>query len=486
MINLDRVYTCLSSNDALRAVGGKQGVILLNAQDEIIPLTEKEVHKIRLDCGNLISLASSSIIETYDVATLKNISTLLNNKHVQDLAWSRAGQLASCSKDSKLCIWDLRLNKPAICFNTTKGVGIYSLSWSKQSNDLLVSAHETALKLWDARFSKKSLTTVRSAHPGRIVHLDWSSSSSLILSTSLLNSVKCWKTSGSSLSLSSSTQTHFQSIKSLFSPDSSRVVLTTEQNEGKIQVLHTEDLKNLSSHSFLNAVEDICWQGKVLSVLCADRTLRSLSLDKENKDLNNGLGDENSGLESVDCDFNILGFEEDMKTMESDPKEGVNVEDFSLSQRYCLIRIHNKREFLRVHFSFPKEYPESPPVYSLKGCSMYLSSTALEIVKAFEAELNKRSKQLVKSKGYTVQKICDFILDFLNSMTETDGYEDFNDLLEILECQNYSKNSQIGCIHAWHPNGDLLVFTTSELQNNYAETEDLFDIESSHYQAGIQ
>ena len=63
---------------------------------------------------------------------------------------------------------------------------------------------------------------------------------------------------------------------------------------------------------------------------------------------------------------------------------------------------------------------------------------------------------------------------------------DFNEFLEILECRGYPKNTPIGCMHAWHPNGDLLIFVSSETDNNYGESEDLFDIESSHYQAGIQ
>ena len=488
MINLEKAYTCLSCNDTFKAIGGKQGVIYIDKNDNHHNLSLKESQKLSLDSLSNLSVASGQIIEIYDLKTGQLKSTLQSNKCIQDLGWSKSNLLASCSKDSKLIIWDIRTSSPAVSFNSTKGVGIYSLAWSKQSNDLLVSSHECALKLWDSRFSKKSLTTVRSAHPGRIINLDWSSNMNSIVSTSLLNSVKIWKTSNSSLTLTNSMQTHFQSIKTLFSPDSSRVVYTTEQNEGKIQIVNTEDLKSLSSHCFPNYVEDIAWQGSALTVLCADRTLRTFSLEKgESKELNGEhCEDEFIEGETMTCNINVLNFDEEIKLMEQNPREGVNIEDSGLCQRYCLIRIHNKREFIKFNFSFPADYPESPPNYSIKGCSNNLALNGVENVRSMETELIKRSKVWCRNKGYSIQKACDFLFDQLNQMTETDGYEDFNDLIEMLEFRSTTNNSQIGCIHAWHPNGDLVAFTCSENHGDYADTENLYDFQSSHYQSGIQ
>lgn len=487
MINLDKAYTSLSCNNTLKALGGKSGAIILNLSDTSSQITDKEVNFLSLSSSSHLAIAHNSQLEVYDTTTCKLLtSSSSHTKPIQSLNFSKSHLLASCSKDSQLLIWDLRSNSPCITLNTTKGVGIFSLAWSKQSNDIIVSGHDTALKLWDTRFSKKSLTTIRPAHPGRIIQIDWSSSTNTLVSTSLLNTVKYWKTSNASLSLINSTQTHFQSIKSIFSPDSSRIVYTTEQNEGKIQILSTEDLKIVASHSFSSSVEDIQWQDKTLVALCADRTLRTYSLEKgENIELNESICEE--FLEdTLSCNLNNFGFEEEIRILVQNLKEGQAIEEFGPTQRYCIVRIYNKREFLRFMFEFPLDYPDSPPNYTLSGCSKYFSTSAAENVKSLEIELNKRSKQLCRCKGYSIQKIFDFLLDQLNSLTETDGYEDLNEFLEILEYQNYSKNTPISCIHAWHPNGDLLIFISSETSNPYCETEDLYDIESSHYQAGIQ
>ena len=487
MINLDKSYTNLACNSSLKALGGKSGAIILNLSNNSFQITDKEVNFITLSYSNHLALAQGSQLDIFDTVTSKLInSSSLHTRAIQTLSFNKSSLLASCSKDSKLFIWDLRSNSPCIAFNTTKGVGIYSLAWSKQSNDIIVSGHDTALKLWDTRFSKKSLTTIRPAHPGRIIHIDWSSNTNTLVSTSLLNTVKYWKASNSSLNLINSGQTHFQSIKSMFSPDSTRIVYTTEQNEGKVQFLSTDDLKPVASHLFSSLVEDLQWQDKTLVALCADRTVRTYSLEKEeNIELNESLCEEFCE-ENLSCIINLVGFEEELKVLDQSIKEGVSIEDYGLSQRYCMIRIHNKREFLRFMFNFPADYPDSPPNYTLSGSSKYLSTTASENVKSLEVELNKRSKQLCRIKGFSIQKICDFLLDQLNSLTEIDGYEDLNEFLEILEYHSYSKNTPIGCIHAWHPNGDLLIFMSSETNNPYGESDDLFDIESSHYQAGIQ
>ena len=189
----------------------------------------------------------------------------------------------------------------------------------------------------------------------------------------------------------------------------------------------------------------------------------------------------------MECSIALYDFEEEIKTLQQFPKEGIVIEDFGLGQRYCLIRVHNRREFLKYMATFPIDYPDSPPNFVLNSCSKYLSTSVPDEIKRLEMELHRKVKQLCRGKGFSIQKICEFLLNSLNMITETDGYEDFNDFLEnILEYPKFTKNTPINSIHAWHPSGDLLIFNSAESAHHYGEIDELFDIESSHFQAGIQ
>lgn len=484
-IQLDKAYTCLSSNNFCLAIGGKGGVSVINHKQEITQIHANECHTLSFSSSELLAVCNDKIVEIYDGQS-KIWGSEKHVRRILDVDWNSAGLLATCSKDSKLYAWDPRMPEPAIVFAPTKGVGVHCLAWSRHSNDIIASGHETALKIWDARLPKKSVGTVRSAHPGRIIGLDWHHNSNILLSNSLLSLVKTWKTTAVSISVVNSTQTHFQSIKTLFSPDDSRIVYTSENNDGKIHFLNTEDLKVHLSSNMGSSVEDLDWHGDSLAVLCADRVLKIIGFEnKENNDRGEMIEDFQEG-DAFDCSMTIMNFEEEIKCMESNPKEGIFIENYGLGQRFCLIRIHNKKEFLKYMLNFPIDYPDFPPTYMLQASSKYLSTSAPEEIKRLETDLVKRSKKLCKAKGFSIQKICDYLLSQLNSITDIEGYEDFNDFLEnILDYPSYPKNTPLTCIHAWHPSGDLLVFISSESTNNYA-FEDIFDIESSHYQAGIQ
>lgn len=486
-IPLDQVYSCIAATKDKIAVCGKSGVSLLNSKYELSKISEVNSYSLSFSPLGLLGVCSGKNLEVYD-----NLNKIWNvekhSRRVQDLSWSQSGLLASCSKDSKLLVWDLRTPQPCIAFNPTKGLGVYCVAWSRISSDIIASGHETALKLWDARLPKKALCTVRSAHPGRIIHLDWHYSQNNLLSSSLLSTVKVWKTTSTNLAMVNSVQTYFQSIQTCFSPDNNRVLYISEKNDEKIHFLGGDDLKAISSFYIGNTVEDMDWHDKSLAVLCADRMLKIVNFDgKDLEDRGENVVEVFSDSDAIECSISVISFEEEIKHLQDSHREGIVVEDIGYNNRYSLIRIHNDREFLRYMLTFPMDYPDSPPDFSLQSYSKYLSTTVPEELKRIDSELQKKSKWLCKSKSFTVQKICDFLVNHLNQITSTDGYEDFNDFLDAkLDYPNYSKNTPVSCIHSWHTSGELLIFISAEPAMHYGERDDFFELENSHYQEGIQ
>ena len=302
-IPLDRAYTCISANKEKIAVCGKSGLSLITPKYEVIKVNNLETHKLSYSHSDLLGVCRGKILEVYDNQMVM-WSVEKHSRRIQNISWSQAGLLASCSKDSKLFVWDLRSPNPAIVFNPTKGLGVYCLAWSRHSNEIIASGHETALKLWDSRLPKKSLCTIRSAHPGRIINLDWNYNGNNLLSSSLLSCVKTWKTSSTTLSVINSVQTHFQTVKTLYSPDSNKIVYTCEQNDDKIHFLGGEDLKNLSYFPIGNSIEDMDWHDKGLAVLCADRVLKIVNFDSKDTE-DRGENTSEDLLEEGAIDFNL-------------------------------------------------------------------------------------------------------------------------------------------------------------------------------------
>ena len=486
-ISLDQAYTCVSANKEKIAVCGKSGVSLIGQNKELCKLSSFESHQIRYSKEGLLGVCRGKILEVYENLN-KVWSTEQHTKKIRDIDWNAENLIASCSNESKLVVWDIRTSAPVIKFNPTKGLGIYCLAWAKHSNEFLASGHETALKLWDRRFPKKSVCTIRSAHSGRIIDLDWQEKSSNLLSCSQDSCIKTWKTSSTNMIMTNNVTTHFQIIKTLYSPDSHRIVYISENLDNNIHFLNSDDLKSPAGFDVEAFVKDISWHDSSLVALCADGLIKVVNFDShEDENKEEDIRDEFSESDVLDCSINILNFEEELKYIQENPINGIHIEDVGYTQRYCLIRIRNDREYLSYMLTFPKEYPYSPPNFSLQSYSNNLSLIAPEQLKQLEVEVVKKSKQFCKLKIFTIQKICDFLLDQLNQITKTEDYEDFNDFLESkMDYSSYSKNKPISCIHVWDPSGSLLIFTVAENPNQDAELDDYSDLENSHYQAGIQ
>jgi WD40 repeat protein len=483
-IELDEEYTCISTNKEKIALCGKNGVSIILSNNEISKVHSLESHLVCYSNNGLLAACRESVVEVYDGPS----RVWAGDKHAKkilDIHWSQAGLLASCSKNSELLVWDLRVPNSVMAFNPTKGLGVYCLAWSRHSNEIIASGHERALKLWDTRFQKKSLCTIRSAHPERLTNLDWQYSGTNLLSSSLSSCIKTWKTTFTNITLLNNVQTHSQNINALYSPDSNRIVYTSEQNEGKINCLG-EDFKHLPSFNIGIYIVDMDWYNRSLAVLCHDRLLKIIDFETEGSEDRIENIDEDFSEEIFDCPDAPCTFEDELKKLENNPLEGISIDDVGYNQRYCSLKIYKNREFLKYMVTFPIDYPESPPNFTLHSYSKYLLNKISEEIKTLESKLQKKSKIFCKSNNFSFQKICDFLLTHLNQITDTDLDEDFSFIENKLDYHpQYSINASVSCIHVWNPSGDILIFITSESNNPYNE-DDLLELENSHFQAGIQ
>ena len=138
---------------------------------------------------------------------------------------------------------------------------MYCLAWNAFTQHLLVSSHDTALKVWDSRFPRKSVHTIKGAHGSRITSLSWHpTDETLLLTAGLMNSIKLWNISLASSELGTSRQTNSPILRAKFCPSQDLMAYSSEKREGKIHFLFNKELKfckSLVQHS--SSVLDFDW-----------------------------------------------------------------------------------------------------------------------------------------------------------------------------------------------------------------------------------
>jgi len=502
-LNLSENYNSVSAFEGKIALAGESGISIVTSKSRLRKINNKETQLVRWWRDDKLGACRSNTIEVYS----SQESIWRNDKHlrpVRDLTWSESGLLTSCSTDSMLYAWDLRTQTPAITFNATKGVGIFSVAWHRFSNDILASAHDTAIKLWDARLPRKSLYTLKAAHPGRINCIDWSYLESAdLLSSGLLSCLKVWKTSPTNIVSKNTFQSYAPIIKALYVPSSNDIVYAPEQAEGKIHVLDAEELKfKKTIHLHSGAFEDLDWDSSELVTLSSEM-LKVISF--ENEYLEESSREDESLLEfdsEIPNFYNhSMSLEEELKLLKKTmQKEGVLVEDKGLKGRYCIIRVSNYRNFIRYMVTFPSNYPKSPPKFIMQGNSFNDSS----VLKTLDKGISKLAYSLSLSSQSSLCEVCKLILTKINKHTASQ--ENF---IEGLELENTESNLEEGLFlnqkysqdyvsvipassgHFWHPSGKLFTFLCyqSSEQPNEGETitDDFFeDIKVHHFDMGIK
>ncbi|XP_014674400.1 PREDICTED: WD repeat-containing protein 59-like [Priapulus caudatus] len=112
---------------------------------------------------------------------------------ISDLDWSYfdADWVATCSVDTYIYLWDIRdTRKPAVSLSAVAGAS--QVKWNKKSCNLIATAHESDVRIWDQR---KGTTPVQyiAAHLSKVHGLDWSPTQEWSLATSSQDChVKLW------------------------------------------------------------------------------------------------------------------------------------------------------------------------------------------------------------------------------------------------------------------------------------------------------
>jgi WD40 repeat protein len=473
-ILLDDNYTSLSVKNNFALVGGPGGISIVDlANSQQQKITTGEVNSVKWMDSDSIAAARSKVVEVWSNSTC----IWTGSKHlrqIRNIDWNGIHLLATCSTDAKLLAWDIRQPEPAVQFNATRGVGIYCLAWSKGNPNYLASAHDTALKIWDARLPRKSLSTLKSAHPGRITCLDWQGAdTSLILSAGLLSCIKIWNAGVAKISPVIQTQTPAPVIKSLFCPDKETIVYASEHTEGKIHFLTLNDLKHLKSFYIQSCnILDMDWgEDSQLVALGADRSLDLLKFNRaEFKEERLRVKEEVEEIPIPETEIieTNLSLEEELHRVAFNLGSlGIHIEEKGIQRRYCVIKIGNERHFVRYMVTFPKEYPSAPPAFYLQDHSL----ASFQDIKKIEKKLESLAFKLSSFSKYSFQELCEYVILKINEFSsERDTFlEDVELAVEkagidegVFNEQNY-RNQFLPFMpcssgHAWHPSGKLFIF----------------------------
>eukprot|EP01132_Coremiostelium_polycephalum_P009040 gene9040-11073_t len=195
-VNKAGTFVCLGGKKALQIYDLEQ----MKTVKSILQQSTSQVGVV--DWNNLSQniIASSSNLDTFiwDIENSKYPLLGQFNSHtraISDLSWSLFDNnvLATTSADSFVNIWDLRSPKKAIKFKSLSShiLGAIQVKWNKFNSNVLASAHESNLMIWDLRKENQELNTT--VHSARVYGIDWSPHDpSEIITCSQDKTVKIW------------------------------------------------------------------------------------------------------------------------------------------------------------------------------------------------------------------------------------------------------------------------------------------------------
>lgn len=399
-VSLKEPYSRISVSPEFTSVSGTSGLSLISPSQEL-----HKVHSMSTNClaasSTHIATARGSLIEVYEGQRLL-YSLEKHSKPVKDLSWNTEGLLGSCSGDSKLFAWDSRQSVPAIEFSATRGVSINCLSWSRLSSNVLVSAHDTALKIWDTRLPFKSLATYKTAHPGKICLLDFHHiDANKLLTVGILNNLKLWKTSASKIQKLESVRTANPVIKALFAPAGNYIVYNLEHAEDTLWVLDTDSstVKNWDV-TCSGAIEDMDWAGDELLTLSVDSVVRYHEFVEQSF-----CGSKQEFSFKPSTEYEPSTFDREIQVVKDEP--GVVIEQVGVSTRCCLVRVETEKHYLRCTVKFPVDYPYSPPELLLQESSI-----------RNKLELRRLEKNIQKKLSSLARQSTVYLRDFFATLQE--------------------------------------------------------------------
>ena len=173
----------LSPNGSFVLLGGKKCLALIDVEAPDSAVTKIHRPMKHDPCclkwsadGAAVALAWGDQVDLYNIETLEKPVTSFvgSNALVVDVDWNKQAKhfMVSASVSKSLYIWDLRLlhskrqrNKPVL-FNDSSSYPNH-VKWNKVDENLIASAHDSSVKMWDIRQFKAPIHYI-SAHQSRI------------------------------------------------------------------------------------------------------------------------------------------------------------------------------------------------------------------------------------------------------------------------------------------------------------------------------
>ncbi len=183
-------------------------------------------------------------------------TTLTHKRNVRGVAWSPFDPaiIATAAADNAIHLWDVRDSRNAKELASFKVFtsGISMVRWNKINPNILASAHDQQVEIWDIR--KNAPMTFITAHPSRVSSIDWSGLHEWnIVTAGMDGAVKLWDVKKSRI-CQGSVATGSAVGKAAYLPNQDSVVVLNTDIAMKVYSART----NLEQSAALMGTRDVC------------------------------------------------------------------------------------------------------------------------------------------------------------------------------------------------------------------------------------
>ncbi|XP_045471317.1 GATOR complex protein WDR59 isoform X2 [Harmonia axyridis] len=362
---------------------------------------------------------------------------------VTDVNWHQMDPnlLASCSVDTFIHIWDLRdSRRPALSLSAIAEAS--QVRWNRISANLLATAHEGDIKIWDQRKGTSPVQYV-AAHLSKIHGLDWSRTSETQFTTcSQDNTVKFFDTANPRKAEYVLT-TNAPVWRARYTPFGNGLITVVvphmRRGENSLLLWNTAN-RATPMHTFVghkDVVLEFAWRYKRPGESCFELVTwskdQTLLIWKIEPFLQKLCGYEPEVAQDVLSYHNSK--ENTGKVLKKVPPKveplqqefslinvhipNLDVKTMNLSERICAVRATVSRFTVNLQISFPAAYPHGvPPVFEIKENSQVTENIATQLLQT----LNHLAQQRV-SKNRTCLESClrQMVTTFEQLVTDTEA-----------------------------------------------------------------
>lgn len=290
-------------------------------------------------------------------------------------------------------LWDTRSPKSALKLTTiTPRAAVHLLKWNRKQTNLMATASNGEIRIWDIRKEKSALTHI-TAHMGKINAIDWSyNSENELLTAGQDATVKCWDTANPRKE-KATIQAGLPVALASYTPFGGGVVTVAQRDDFCPRLWSLADT-SAPIHSFSgeNAHADIVtaveWRTSTkhgekkyqLVSWSKDQHLKFWKIDQPIFDCLSGRGPSEGDLFSMPGtpvnslgvpsprghrssprDEQRVGLTQEFALMRQNPIRGITIKTLDAAQAYCeaTARVGSYMQELKI--TFPSAYPHSAP-----------------------------------------------------------------------------------------------------------------------------